>query len=610
MGTRNMSEVGGLNDLHIIEYIVFGSLLVVSLSVGFFFAWKEKNQSADSYLLNNESMNPIAAGLSMFVSLVSPLTVIGLPVEVYQFGDGMLWRLAGGLIGSIILTFTFVPMFHKLQCYSVYSYLEQRYNNSKLVMTITLIMGVVGMCIHMMALCYLAALSLSTVTNISLSWTMLMLNSIAILYTMMGGMKAVIWTDVLQSGVLVFSLSAVSGKLWMEIGAEKIMEDVKAAGAHRVGDILNWDPTVRSSAAWFLGEITLMFFHIGVGQYFVQRYVSCATVKDAQKSIWVATVVSLIVGGLLIPLIGMASISYFAGCDPVLNNELGRHDALIPYLVTKLFSKVPGMTGLFISAAYSATLSTISTGLNAGATIMFKTIIPGKVSEERLIPYMRIFIVLFGCFITGGSLTFQFVSGTIIGFSMMVLGAIGAPTTGIFVLGIFTTKTHPTGILVGTITSQIGLVLKIIGGKYFPTPPEILNLTERNATLCGNVTSTLLQIKPTIPVEIDSVFVSDEPAYPWWHKIFWISNIGWNGIFCLLMFCIPAHLASLVLKDQSGYIVDRRLHISLFSGKFWPQFLHNAFQLDCHKKEHDHKNTNNLEGDETKLFKSYEPNDS
>ena len=53
---------------------------------------------------------------------------------------------------------------------------------------------------------------------------------------------------------------------------------------------------------------------------------------------------------------------------------------------------------------------------------MFKTIIPGKVSEERLIPYMRIFIIVFGCFITGGALTFQFVSGTIIGFSMMVLG--------------------------------------------------------------------------------------------------------------------------------------------------------------------------------------------
>jgi len=60
----------------------------------------------------------------------------------------------------------------------------------------------------------------------------------------------------------------------------------------------------------------------------------------------------LTVGGLLIPLIGMASISYFSGCDPVLNKELERHDALVPYLVTKIFNDVPGMTGLFISAAY------------------------------------------------------------------------------------------------------------------------------------------------------------------------------------------------------------------------------------------------------------------
>ena len=134
-------------------------------------------------------------------------------------------------------------MFHKLQCYSVYSYLEQRYNNSKLVMTVkknqnlsldfckcnflfynfrhcnvisdnldhgsswyvhSYVEALYSLLIYViylkyfeprfynsskMALCYLTALSLSTVTNISLSWTMLMLNSIAILYTMMGGMK-------------------------------------------------------------------------------------------------------------------------------------------------------------------------------------------------------------------------------------------------------------------------------------------------------------------------------------------------------------------------------------------------------------------------------------
>ena len=58
------------------------------------------------------------------------------------------------------------------------------------------------------------------------------------------------------------------------------MNDVKAANAHRVWDVVDFDPTKRSSAAWLIGEFSLMLFDLGLGQYFVQRYVSCATVKD------------------------------------------------------------------------------------------------------------------------------------------------------------------------------------------------------------------------------------------------------------------------------------------------------------------------------------------
>ena len=104
--------------------------------------------------------------------------------------------------------------------------------------------------------------------------------------------------------------------------------------------------------AWCLGEFLLFWTHIGVGQYFVQRYVSCATVADAKKSIWVGTFVSILIGAVLIPLIGMAALSYFSGCDPVMAKQIGRYDALMPYLVTKMFKNSPGMVGLFISAAY------------------------------------------------------------------------------------------------------------------------------------------------------------------------------------------------------------------------------------------------------------------
>ena len=67
-------------------------------------------------------MNPYAAGLSIFFALVSAITVIGLPVEVYRFGNGMLWRIPAGLFGMIFLSVTFVPFFHKLRAYSVYRF--------------------------------------------------------------------------------------------------------------------------------------------------------------------------------------------------------------------------------------------------------------------------------------------------------------------------------------------------------------------------------------------------------------------------------------------------------------------------------------------------------
>ena len=89
-----------------------------------------------------------------------------------------------------------VNLFDKLN-----SYLERRYNSNKMVIRISLFLGIMGMTFHMMALSYITALSLSTITHMTVPSSLIMLSTIAILYTMMGGMKAVIWTDVLQATV-------------------------------------------------------------------------------------------------------------------------------------------------------------------------------------------------------------------------------------------------------------------------------------------------------------------------------------------------------------------------------------------------------------------------
>ena len=82
--------------------------------------------------------------------------------------------------------------------------------------------------------------------------------------------------------------------------------------------------------------------------------------------------IALFFGAVITPMTGLAALAYFDGCDPVKNKTLAKYDQIMPYLATQIFQYSPGLTGLFISAAYSATLSTLSTGLNSFTTIIFK----------------------------------------------------------------------------------------------------------------------------------------------------------------------------------------------------------------------------------------------
>jgi hypothetical protein len=117
--------------------------------------------------------------------------------------------------------------------------------------------------------------------------------------------------------------------------------------------------------------------------------------------------------------------------------------------------------------------------------------------------------------------------------SLIYLRSIGAPAATLFVMGIFSPKTNPKGIIAGTIASQSLLVIKIIGMVYFPEPPSHQNLTVRTTTTCLNQT-----LSEPITVEIDF----QEPSEVWWHRIFWISKVGWNGFLAMVAFAITCML--------------------------------------------------------------------
>ena len=96
--------------------------------------------------------------------------------------------------------------------------------------------------------------------------------------------------------------------------------------------------------------------------------------SKARTSLTIGLVLAIGLGSVITPMTGLAALAYFNGCDPVQSGQLEKHDQIMPFLAAEIFKNSPGLTGLYISAAYSATLSTLSTGLNSFATVFFKSV--------------------------------------------------------------------------------------------------------------------------------------------------------------------------------------------------------------------------------------------
>ena len=134
----------------------------------------------------------------------------------------------------------------------------------------------------------------------------------------------------------------------------------------------------------------------------------------------------MVMGSIIIPMIGIAALGYFSGCDPVKSGQITKYDQMMPFLATELFKNSPGMTGLYIAAAFSATLSTLSTGFNSFATVFFKSIYLKKMEDEEMIKYQRLFIFIFGNFVGIISYSLKFLPDTVVAIAFLISGVISS----------------------------------------------------------------------------------------------------------------------------------------------------------------------------------------
>uniref|UniRef100_A0A8C6T612 Solute carrier family 5 member 8, like n=1 Tax=Neogobius melanostomus TaxID=47308 RepID=A0A8C6T612_9GOBI len=430
------------------DYVVFIGIVVGASGIGLFQAIRSRKEtSSEEFLLGGRQMTAVPVAMSLTASFMSGITVIGTPAEAYLYGTAFwLFGFSYALM-SIVTAELFVPLFYRLRITSAYEYLEMRF--SRPIRIIGTSMYIVQTALYTGLVIYAPALALNQITGLDLWGVLVATGAVCIIYCTVGGLKAVIWTDVLQMVVMLVGFVAVIARgAVVQGGLTKIFEDAGEGGRL---DTFDFDPDPRKRHTFWTIVIggSIMWASIySINQSQVQRYISCRTLGHAKMALYI-NMVGLWVTVSLAMLSGLTMYSIYKKCDPITNDDVATSDQLLPYMVMDILADYPGIPGLFVAAAYSGTLS----------HLFSLTIITG---------------VFFGALCIGMAGVASLM-GSVLQAALAIFGMISGPLLGLYLLGMFFRTPNSIGSLSGLL---IGLALTLwvgIGAQIYPATADKTN---------------------------------------------------------------------------------------------------------------------------------------
>uniref|UniRef100_UPI00398E3E45 sodium/iodide cotransporter isoform X1 n=1 Tax=Pristiophorus japonicus TaxID=55135 RepID=UPI00398E3E45 len=469
------------------DYVLFAGMLLVSTGIGIFFATRRGSgqKKADDFFTGGRQMAALPVGLSLSASFMSAVQVLGVPVETYTYGAKFVQMCLGQSLNALLTAYLFLPIFYRLGLTSTYEYLELRFSRGlRLCGTLQFTIATV---LYTGVVIYAPALILNQVTGLNIWASLLSSGAICTFYTTVGGLKAVIWTDVFQIITMMSGFAAIMIRgIYLAGGASKVLEHAYNGSRINFGD---FDPDPRRRYTFWtlaVGGTMLWLSMYGVNQAQVQRYIACKTESQAR----VAILVNQIGLWLIVTSAATCGIIMFAlyrDCDPFRAGHVAAPDQMMPYMVLDIFQNYPGVPGLFLAAAFSGTLSTASTSINAMAAVTLEDIIKPRMktmSEKRLILISKGLSLMYGTACVVFAAFSSLLGGGVLQGSFTVMSVISNPLLGAFILGIFLPPANTTGVFSGMAAGFAVCLWVSIGGILYPPTPEIMGVLPLNTSSC------------------------------------------------------------------------------------------------------------------------------
>ncbi|NBG88194.1 sodium:solute symporter family transporter [Isachenkonia alkalipeptolytica] len=442
-----------------IDWILVGvyllGLVVLGVKLG------KTNKTEKDYFLGGRNFKWWAIGLSIIATQVSAVTFIGAPGWAYTDGLSAIIMTLNIPLVLFFISGIFHPFFYNIQVTSVYEYLEKRFG--KVIRALMAFAFLFKSIMVMGTILYAPALVLARVTGISIYLAIGIMAAIGIFYTILGGIKAVIWTDVTQMVVLWFGLVLTIFTVVQSMPGDftTSIASIRDAGRMTALNFTQGLSVANSVWAGLIGGAVLHLGYFGIDQAQVQRVLTAKSMRHVKHSLWFGGFV-VVIQMFFFMMMGSFLYVYFQGIPFENPNDVFIRFALTEFPV--------GLLGIIIAAIFASAMSSLDSLLNSMTTVVIKDVYknhmnPGA-SDEQVLKISKKLTLVFGIFMA----VFAVIVSTS---NLSILEAISVygsyllgSMLGVFILGMLTVKANEKG-------TAAGFVLGIVAVAFVAQNTEV-----------------------------------------------------------------------------------------------------------------------------------------
>lgn len=450
-----------------IDWAIVGVYLAGMLAIGFWFWRKSRMGSTSEFFLGSRSIPFWAAGISMFATNTSSISYLAVPAKAFDTDWQYMMSKVVTVFALMAVAFWIIPMFRRLNLVSVFSYLETRFHPAirMLSSALAILMHVGG---RMGVVLFLPALAIGTITGTNVILCIMVIGICTIVYTALGGMKAVVWTDFFQVVVLFGGAFFAIGFIVHAVGFTQIYETAMQFDKTKMVNV-SFDfttPTIWGFIILYTFDTVLTF---PKDQVLMQRVLATPSEKEASRSVWFFALI-LLPAGFVFYIIGTTLFAYYRA-NPGRLDPLLPVDAVFPAFIG---TELPhGVTGIIIAGLFAAAMGTLSGTINSVATLLsvdfYDKLKRVKPTEQQAVRFAEWMTVLIGLVGIGLAIVLSRLDvRSLLDLTIELFGLLGGSCAGAYTLGMFTTRANWQGTAIGIVAATIITLVCWVFGLVHP----------------------------------------------------------------------------------------------------------------------------------------------